>query len=336
MRKTCIWLCCLLSSLFAPAQKNIIFETDMGNDIDDALALDMLYKWDDMKKINLMAVMLNKMGEYPPQYIDVMNTWYGHKKLPIGTIGADNANIAAKPNYTKTVVTQTGEDGKPLYKRTVKDISKLTAAPELYRKLLAKAKDKSVTIVSVGFSTNLALLLSTQGDKYSPLSGRKLVEKKVDRLIVMAANMANPDAEEFNVKGDVPACQKVYTEWPTPIYTTAWELGVKVCYPGQSIRDDFGWASHHPMVDSYRDYRKGLEDSPMWDVTAVLYAVDPQDMFDLSPRGRITISETGKSRFTPEASGNHYYLITSQEQEKKILDYFLDFIPQKPAKAKLK
>ena len=38
----------------------VIFETDMGNDIDDALALDLLYKGMDAGHIRLIGVSLNK------------------------------------------------------------------------------------------------------------------------------------------------------------------------------------------------------------------------------------------------------------------------------------
>jgi hypothetical protein len=43
---------------------NIIFETDMGNDVDDALALDMIYKYFDDGKINMLAVCSNKDSKY--------------------------------------------------------------------------------------------------------------------------------------------------------------------------------------------------------------------------------------------------------------------------------
>ena len=43
----------------------VIFETDIGNDIDDALALDMLYKYMDQGRIDLLAVMLNKCAPAP-------------------------------------------------------------------------------------------------------------------------------------------------------------------------------------------------------------------------------------------------------------------------------
>ena len=46
---------------------NIIFETDMGNDVDDAMAMDMLYKYLDQDKINLLAVMINKSAAAPAE-----------------------------------------------------------------------------------------------------------------------------------------------------------------------------------------------------------------------------------------------------------------------------
>lgn len=77
MRKTIFVLLGLLFALGMQAKRqNIIFETDMGNDVDDALAIDMLYKYAKQGQIRLMAVMLNKEGEFPPRYIDLLNTWY--------------------------------------------------------------------------------------------------------------------------------------------------------------------------------------------------------------------------------------------------------------------
>ena len=60
------WLVCmavLLSGCTSEHKKSdcldVIFETDIGNDIDDALALDMLYKYMDQGIIKLIAVMAN-------------------------------------------------------------------------------------------------------------------------------------------------------------------------------------------------------------------------------------------------------------------------------------
>lgn len=64
----------------------VIFETDIGNDIDDALAMDMLYKYIESDRIEVLAVMINKNGVAPAEFTDILNTWYGHTDIPIGIV----------------------------------------------------------------------------------------------------------------------------------------------------------------------------------------------------------------------------------------------------------
>lgn len=330
MKKLVLLVTMLCLGLGMRAQRmNIIFETDMGNDVDDALAIDMLYKYNKQKRINLMAVMLNKEGEFPPKYIDLLNTWYGQKRIPIGVSPRADQSLVAGTNYTQVVCEELSEKGKPLYKRSIKDYSKLLSAVKLYRKLLAKAEDASVTIVSVGFSTNLALLLDTKADEYSPLTGKELVEQKVKRLVTMAGHIENPKYAEYNVVNDVAACQRVFNEWPTPIYMSPFELGLQVRYPAQSIENDFTWTKHHPIVDSYKVYLKKIEDRPTWDLTAVLYAIDPQQFFNISPAGKIVVTNEGYTHYKQDAAGKHFYLFITPEQAKAILDYFVTMVTAK-------
>ena len=97
---------------------NIIFDTDMGNDIDDALALDMLYKYMDAGKVNLLAIPVNKEGLAAPEFIDVMGTWYGYPDIPVGII-RDGADCGAdSTSYTRKVLDMKGEDGSPLFARS--------------------------------------------------------------------------------------------------------------------------------------------------------------------------------------------------------------------------
>ncbi len=330
MKKLVLLLAMLCFGFGMRAQRmNVIFETDMGNDVDDALAIDMLYKYNKQKRINLMAVMLNKEGEFPPKYIDLLNTWYGQKQIPIGVSPRADKSLVAGTNYTQVVCEKLDEKGKPLYKRSVKDYSKLLSAVKLYRKLLAKTEDASVTIVSVGFSTNLALLLDTKADEYSPLTGKELVAQKVKRLVTMAGHIENPKYAEYNVVNDVAACQRVFSEWPTPIYMSPFELGLQVRYPAQSIENDFTWTKHHPIVDSYKVYLKKIEDRPTWDLTAVLYAVDPQQFFNISPAGKIVVTDEGYTHYKQDAAGKHFYLFITPEQAKAILEYFVTMVTAK-------
>ena len=322
-------LCCFLMGW---SQQQVIFETDMGNDVDDALALDMLYKYHAEGRIKLLGVTLNKEGIFPPQFIDITNTWYGQKRIPIGRSSREDGSVVAGNNYTKTVAEAVDAEGQPLYRRSIKHYDRLPDAVTLHRRLLSKAKDGSVTIVSVGFSTNLAALLDTKPDRYSKLSGRELVARKVDRLVMMAGNFAQPDHAEYNVVNDIPACQKVLAEWPTPVYCSGFEVGLDIRFPARCIREDFTWAEHHPMVDAYCAYLPQLEDRPTWDLTAVLFAVDAADRFGISPAGRIEITKEGYSRFTADPFANRFYLTVNAQQRKQILDYFVDMITKQPNK----
>ncbi len=60
----------------------IIFETDMGNDVDDVLALDMLYKYQDAGKIQLLLISNNKGNAYSAPFIHLMNDFYGWSGIP--------------------------------------------------------------------------------------------------------------------------------------------------------------------------------------------------------------------------------------------------------------
>jgi hypothetical protein len=58
----------------------------MGNDVDDALALDMFYKYADLGLVNILGVGLNKESPYSVEFLDLMNTWYGYPRTALGKI----------------------------------------------------------------------------------------------------------------------------------------------------------------------------------------------------------------------------------------------------------
>ena len=299
----------------------VIFDTDMGNDVDDVLALDLLYKYMDTGHINLLAIMSNQPSEASPRFLDLMNRWYGYAKIPIGT---SKGGGFADPNtmYAQKTVALTGKRGKPLFKCRIKDTNRLPDATMLYRRVLSRQKDRSVVIISTGFSTNLARLLESGPDKWSSLSGKELVAQKVKYLSLMAGRFDNPKYAEYNVVKDVAAAKTLFAVCPVPIVTSPWELGNAVRYPGQSIADDFGWTSAHPLVEAYKAYAKMPYDRPTWDITAILYAVEGGKWFGLSERGQITTQPNGRTLFTPSARGKQQYLTTTPEQAQGILKRF--------------
>lgn len=199
---------------------NVIFETDLGNDVDDALAMDMLFKYADAGKINLLGIGINKNGSASGEFADILCNWYHHTEVPIAVVenGAfcDNDGV----NYAAAVCRLDKEDGSPMFARYRKSFEELPEAVAWYRKTLAGMPDNSVTIVSVGFSTNLARLLRSEGDELSPLSGKELIIKKVKRLVTMAGRFDLPGSKEYNIIRDVPSAKSVFEGWPTEIVTS--------------------------------------------------------------------------------------------------------------------
>ena len=315
----------------AEAPLAVIMETDLGNDVDDALALDLLYKYMDAGKIRLLAVNLNKNGDAPAEYADILNTWYGYPDIPIGIIrdGADCETDAAV-NYAKAVVDLKDADGNPLFARSHPGYADYPEAVTLYRKLLAAEPDASVVIASVGFSTNLIRLLETPADDISPLNGKELVAKKVKLLVTMAGCMDNPKTHEYNVVKDIPAAKVIFEQWPTPVVTSPFEVGVQIRYPATSIENDFAWAGPHPVVEAYKAYLPMPYDRPTWDPTAVLYAVEGGDWFTVSPAGRIEVTEEGSTLFTEDPEGTRRYLAVTPEQGETILKHFVEVITSQP------
>lgn len=310
---------------------DIIFETDMGNDVDDAMALDLLYKYMDAGKINLLGIAINKEGTAPAEFVDVMGTWYGYPDIPVGIIrgGADCETDAI--NYAKAVVGLKGEDGSPLFARSRGDYENYPEAHRLYRKILSGMPDNSVTIVSVGFSTNLKRLLETGADEYSSLTGEELVAQKVKLLCTMAGCMNNKELCEYNVVKDIDAARKVFSEWPTPVVTSPFEVGMMIEYPAGSIENDFLWAEHHPMVEAYRSYLPMPFNRPTWDLTAVLYCVENSpEFFTESPKGVIEVADNGSTIFTETPDGNRSYLITDDVQAANIRKYFVSELTKIP------
>ena len=179
---------------------SVIFETDMGNDVDDALALDMLYKYMDEGRINLLAINSNKNNGYSAAFIQLMNNWYGYPGIAVGKMlsGANSQDNIHE--YVRAVCEYRMPDGRKAFDAPDTASRAFKDPVALYREVLAGQPDHSVTIISVGFSTNLARLLDSGPDSFSPLDGRALVGKKVKLLSAMAGDFTGKKAP-VNISG---------------------------------------------------------------------------------------------------------------------------------------
>jgi len=303
--------------LFCAEPVRVIFDTDMGNDIDDALALAILHSFESRAEAKILAVTVTKDNPYAAEFVDIVDTFYGRGEIPIGIV--KNGKTPKDSPMIHAPSERKNPDGSYVYPRRLK----LGAAPDavgVLRKVLASEKDGSVTIVQVGFSTNLARLLESRPDDASPLSGVELATKKVRLLVAMAGNFSRPDSE-FNVDTDIPAAQKVFREWPSPVVFSGFEIGQALLFPASAIEKDFSWVRDHPVAEAYRNYMRMPYDRPTWDLTAALYAVRPNAAyFGLSPNGKVTVDEKGITHFTPASDGKQRYMILDPAQKARTLE----------------
>src|SRR5437763_3158799 len=67
------------------AQKPVIFDTDMGNDVDDALALGILHSLTNRGECRLIGVTLTNANASAVPYIRLVNSFYGRPSIPVGS-----------------------------------------------------------------------------------------------------------------------------------------------------------------------------------------------------------------------------------------------------------
>ena len=129
----------------------LIFDTDIGGDIDDAFALALFHVFQDRGVSELLAVTTTNRSPEAPRFVAAVNNQFGRPDIPVG-LGSVGGRV--DDNYLSPITEQTEKYPVPAsYKEQ--------DAVQVLRKALADAQDNSVVIVQVGFSSNLAALPRT-------------------------------------------------------------------------------------------------------------------------------------------------------------------------------
>ncbi len=313
----------------------LIFDTDIGNDCDDVLALGVIHALQSRGECRLLAVTITKDHQLAAAFTDAVNTFYGRGEIPIGVC---RSGVTPEQGKFNGLAKQT-DDGRRRYPHDLKSGKDALDAVAVLRRALAGAEDHSVVIAQVGFSTNLANLLRSPADAHSPLNGLELVKKKVRLLSIMAGaftriedNQGNLyDHREYNIVKDIPAAKKLAADWPTSVVWSGFEIGKALPYPHESIERDYAYVAHHPLAEAYTLYNPPPHDRPTWDLTSVLYAVRPErGYFELSPAGRVTVADDGLTTFTPASDGRDRHLILTEEQKIRTTEALVQLASQPP------
>ncbi|MCH9653106.1 MAG: nucleoside hydrolase [Planctomycetes bacterium] len=331
--------CLVIMSLLLIAEKvakaepvQVIFDTDISGDVDDVLALAMLHALADRGECKLLAVTISKINSLTGPFTDATNTFYGRSNVPIGVTQAAQRR---ESKYLKLINEKQGNQFR--YPHDILSNDQLPSAVKILRKTLAGAADHSVVIIQVGLAANLADLVESKPDHFSPLNGLELIQRKVKLVSVMAGAFepinGNNRYLEANVRNGIQSMQRFADQWPVdvPVIWSGFEIGIAVTYPRTSIASDFNYVRHHIVREAYLLHSGPDHDRPSWDLTSVLYAVRPKDSyFDLSLPGRVSVADDGFTSFKAGENGRDRYLIMSSIQAVRVREALRFLVSQPP------
>tara|TARA_R110002020_G_scaffold312101_3_gene527620 strand:- start:49483 stop:51252 length:1770 start_codon:yes stop_codon:yes gene_type:complete len=283
---------------------SVIFDTDMGFDYDDVGALAVLHALEKKGGAKILATIASTKYEGVAAVLNVLNTYYGKPDIPIGVPKGDALILKDSQGWSDTLLTK--------YLHHIWFNKEVPGAVELYRRILKDRPDNSVTLLTVGFLTNIAALLASPADNISPLSGKELVERKVYGMVSKAGEF--PSGKEFNIEEDVTAANYVFKNWKRPLLFSGFEIGseIKTGLPLVQNTD----VRNSPVKDVYRismpQAEMDAEGRMSWDQTAVMVAIRGYGSHYRPRSGKIQIGKDGSNTWNPK--GNHQYLIATGPQ----------------------
>ncbi|WP_020618722.1 nucleoside hydrolase [Paenibacillus daejeonensis] len=283
---------------------NIILDTDIGPDCDDAGAVAVLHALSRLGEAHIVGMMHCTSSRWGAGCLDALNTYYGRSDIPVGTLKdqgfLDEERYAS---YNRRIAVQ--------FPNRYRGEHLAPDALGLYRQLLTESEDASLVIAAIGPLRNLALLLREEPE---------LVARKVKTLVVMGGSF--PAGREWNFEMDPASARQVAAGWPTPILFAGYEVGCAILTGKRLLTDA---PADHPVRQSYEAFGVGVAGRPSWDLIAVLLAVRgvPEE-WRLSDPGTIEIAPDGTNRWLP-GGGQHRYItaVDAPEAMEQLLEYWL-------------
>src|SRR5262245_761911 len=233
----------------------IIFDSDLGNQIDDVLALALLYGLDGKSECRVVATTVSKPNLKSAALSEVIGRFYAGevsaafaatgRTLPVGlaTAGGHGEDT---PMFS--VLGKRTAEGKPAYAHGIERIADTAEPVDVLRNALSAQQVGNAVVVVTGPASNLAALLQF------PYAAPLITERA--RLLVIAAGSFPEGKAEPAILGDIPGAKKLFAEWPGPIVAVGSEVGEAVPFPGGAIEKDFAWSEAHPVADSYKANRQ--------------------------------------------------------------------------------
>ena len=272
---------------------DIIMDTDMGVDSDDAVALALLMTLQRKGEVCLRAVTASSAREGASACVKAIMRYYG-AEAPLAQMKLPGLPCDRVNNYARAVMKRYGCFD-----------TRETPVP-LLRKIMSQRK--GLILLATGPLTNIAELLKSPPDDISPLDGINLVKASVAGMYSMAGCF-DGGSPEWNVLQDIPSAQYVARHCPVPAVFVPFEVGFRVLtgLPLREVPDHPVW--YAMKCFAVNEFGVSFTDDDVardsWDpITALLAAGRGNDLFSYE-RGMVRIEDDGMSVLMHDERGKH-------------------------------
>lgn len=209
------FLLALMACGLAAAQTKpvpVIFDTDIGDDIDDALALALILQSPELDLRAVTTVVDDTESRTRLAWKQLK--LYGRTNVPLGTGASEPLLDAARNSRARQFEVLSAADEFPAAARK--------PAPQLIIETLLNSREK-ITLVPVGPLTNIALALKTD----------PRIKEKIERIVLMGGAFFPPRAE-YNIVRDRVAAEIVFRSG-VPIVAVGLDVTMKCKLEGSDL-----------------------------------------------------------------------------------------------------
>jgi len=304
----------------AAAPVKIFFDTDMETDCDDAGALAVLHALADKGECEILATVVSVRDHNSVATVDAINTYYRRPRLPLGMV--QGPGVLAKSSYAGRIARE--------FPNRVRSPDDIPDATIIYRDVLEKAPAHSVTIVTVGYLTNLASLLNLSANNEHP-SGLELIRSKVAKWVCMGGNFIGTPARDdlklgnVNFQRDAPSALDVVQHWPGPVVFVGREIGSVPS--GLLVGESLGRTPReNPVRMAYYYYFDAQKSRHAADLVTVLYAVRGlRDYWNIHSGGFMDLQPDMTFEWKAEPNRHQSYLL-KKLRDGKANDHYIESV----------
>jgi len=344
----------VVSAVGASPRPKIILDTDIArvsaegisaSDIDDLGALTILNALAAQGFCETLAVVTSTRSDTVAGMIDAVNTTFGHPDVPIGIKGGNEDLIVDQNSYARVLTQKFTHDqtsaGAP-------------AAQDLLRSLLVDTPtDETVIYIHADILAHWEYLCfdalwESSADEHSDLSGKELVNLKVDEIVSYLPCLPNNGVSENcppwadNPTSNAPALANWLADYrgmvtgntaapaevhvPTNLLTSSAEDPITLAFSYYYTETPPPWRDNAELPDAV-----SLYGDPFGVYFSILSRTGNAIGTISHHKGSLTLTADEKLRWNPSADRpNHRYFHTDPAQQDKFLQHMASLFEYRP------